>query len=57
MPTSTHDLFTELVVLEVGSRLKNVVWGNTDIAAVIDSVRSELTSDVYLYGQEPIDER
>ena len=42
---------------EVGSQLKNVACGNTDIAAVIDSVRSESTSDVYLNGHEPIDER
>ncbi|KAL2055887.1 hypothetical protein ABVK25_003529 [Lepraria finkii] len=40
MPTSTHDIFTELVVQEVGSQLKNAACGNTDIAAVIDSVRS-----------------
>ncbi|KAL2042631.1 hypothetical protein N7G274_004390 [Stereocaulon virgatum] len=57
MPTSTHDIFTELIVQEVGSQLKTVTCGNTDIAAVIDSVRSESTSDVYLYGHEPIDER
>lgn len=57
MPTSTHDIFTELVVQEIGSQLKNVARGNTGIAAVIDSVRFESTSDVYLYGYESIDER
>ena len=57
MPTSTHDIFTELVVQEVGSQLKNVACGNTDVATVIDSVRSESTLDVYLHGHEPIDER
>ena len=57
MPTSTHDIFTELVVQEVGSQLKNVACGDTDLAAVVDLVRSESTSDVYLYGHEPIDGR
>lgn len=57
MPTSTHDIITELVVQEIGSQLKNVARGDTDIAAVVDLVRSESTSDVYLYGFEPIDER
>ncbi len=57
MPTSTHDIFTELVVQEIRSQLKSVARGNTDIAAVVDLVRSESTSDVYLYGHEPIDER
>ena len=28
-----------------------------DVAAVINSVRSESTLDIYLYGDEPIDER
>ena len=56
MPTSTHDIFTELVVQEIGSQLKSVAHGDTDIAAVLDLVRSESTSDVYLYGHEAIDE-
>ena len=57
MPTSTHDIFTELVVQEIGSQLKIVARGDTDIATVLDLVRSESTSDVYLYGHEAIDER
>ena len=57
MPTSTHDIFTELLVQEIGSQLKIVARGDTDIATVFDLVRSESTSDVYLYGHEAIDER
>ena len=57
MPTSTYNIFTELIIQEVRSQLKTVACGNTDIAAIIDSVRSESTSDVYLYRHEPIDER
>ncbi len=57
MPTSTHDILTELIVQEIGSQLKSVARGDTDIAAVLDLVRSESTSDVYLYGHEAIDER
>ena len=57
MPTSTHDIFTERVIQEIGSQLKIVARGDTDIAAVLDLVRSESTSDVYLYGHEAIDER
>lgn len=53
MPTSTHDVFTEFVVQEIGSQLTSVVRGDTDIAAAVDLVRSESTSDVYLYGREP----
>ena len=57
MPTSTHDIFTELVAQEIGSQLKSGSRGDTDVAAVLDLVRSESTSDVYLYGHETIDER
>ena len=57
MPTSTHDVFTEFVVQEIGSQLTSVARGDTDIAAALDLVRSESTSDVYLYGREPINER
>ena len=57
MPTSTHDIFTELVAQEIGSQLKSVSRGDTDVAAVLALVRSESTSDVYLYGHEAIDER
>ena len=57
MPTSTHDIFTERVVQEVASQLKSVARRDTDIAAVLDLVRSESTSDVYLYGYEAIDDQ
>ena len=57
MPTSTHDIFTELVVQEIGSQLKSVARGDTDIAAVLDLVKSESTADVYLYGYEAIDDQ
>ncbi len=57
MPTSTHDIFTELVAQEIGSQLKSVSRGDTDVAAVLALVRSESTSDVYLYGHEATDER
>ena len=56
MPTSTHNIFTELVVQEIGSQLKSVARGDTDIAAVLDLVKSESTADVYLYGYEAIDD-
>lgn len=57
MPTSMHDIFTELVAQEIGSQLKSVSRGDTDVAAVLALVRSESTSDVYLYGHEALDER
>ena len=57
MPTSTHDIFTELLVQKIGSQLKSVSRRDTDIAAVLDLVRLESSSDVYLYGHEAIDER
>ena len=37
--------------------MKSVACGDTDIAAVLDLVRSESTSDVYLYEHKAIDER
>ena len=57
MPTSTHDIFTELLTEEIGSQQKTVACEDTDIATVPDLVRSESTSDVYLYGHEAVDER
>ena len=57
MPISTHDIFTELVVQEIGSQLESVARGNRDVAAIVDQVRSELTSDGYLFGDEPINDR
>lgn len=55
VPTSTHDIFTELVVQEIGSQL--VAHRTKDVAAIVDQVRPESTSDVYLYGDEPINDR
>ena len=57
MPTSTHYIFTELLIEEIGSQLKIVACEDTDIATVLDLVRSGSTSDIYLYGHEAIDER
>lgn len=57
IPTSTHDIFTELVVQEIGSQLESVAHRNKDVAAIVNQVRSESTSDVYLYGDEPINDR
>ena len=56
MPTSTHDIFTELVVQEIWSQLENA-RGDKEVAAVVDLVRSEATSDVYLYGHGSINNR
>ena len=41
MPTSTHDIFTELVAQEIRSQIESVARGDTDIAAVLDLVKSE----------------
>ena len=57
MPTSTHDILAELVIQEIGSQLKIVARGDRDIATVLDLVRSESSSDIYLFGLEAIDER
>ena len=56
MPTSTHDIFTELLVQEIGSQLKIIAREDMDIATVLDLIRSESTSNIYLYGHEAIDE-
>lgn len=57
IPTSTHDIFIELVAQKIGSQLKSVSRRNTDITAILTLIRSESTSDVYLYRHEAIDER
>jgi len=57
MPTSTHDIFTELIVREIWSQLENVARGDKEVAAIVDLVRSEATSDVYLYGHGSINNR
>ena len=57
MPTFTHDIFIERVVQKIGSQLKIVAREDTDIAAVLDLIRLESTSDVYLYGYKVIDDQ
>jgi len=57
MPSSTHDIFTELVVQEIWSQMKSIARRDRDVAAIVDQVRSESTSDVYLYGGKPINDR
>jgi len=57
MPTSTHDIFTELIVRKIWSQLENVARGDKEVAAIVDLVRSEATSDVYLYGHGSINNR
>ena len=41
MPTSTHDIFTELVAQEIGSQTESVARGDTDIAAILNLVKPE----------------
>ncbi len=53
MPTAIHVIFTEFVVEEIRSQLRRVDK-HDEIAAIVDMVRSETISDVYLYGHEPI---
>jgi hypothetical protein len=51
MLISTHDIFTELVVEEIKSQLNSAQQTkNCNVSAVLSHVRSETTSDVYLYG-------
>ena len=57
MPTSTHDVFTELIVRQIWSQLENVARGDKEVAAIVDLVRSEAPSDVYLYGYGSINNR
>ncbi|KAL9117937.1 MAG: hypothetical protein Q9187_005521 [Circinaria calcarea] len=57
MPTSIHDVSTELVVEEINSQLRLVSMKQDDLAAVIDLVGSETTSDVYLYEHGAIKQR
>lgn len=50
-------MFTELLVQEIASQLKSVAREDTNIAAVSDLIKSESSSNVYLYGHEAINER
>ncbi len=57
MLISTYDIFTELIIQEIRSQLESVTYRNKDVVVIVDQVRSELTSDVYLYRDEPINDR
>ncbi len=57
MPTTIHDLFTQLVVQEIQSQLQAIADTEINIATVINFVRSEATSDVILYGHRPTNGR
>lgn len=57
MPTTIHDLFTQLVVQEIQSQLQVIADTEINIATVINFVRSEATSDVILYGHRPTNGR
>lgn len=57
MSTSIHDIFTEMVVEEIRSQLKEFKREHMKTAAIIDKVTSETTSNVYLYGHGFINER
>lgn len=57
MPTSIHDIFTELIVREIWSQLENVAHRDKEVIVVIDLVRSEAISDVYLYEYDFINKR
>ncbi len=57
MLISTYDIFTELVVREIWSQLKNIARGDKEVTAVVDLVRFEVTLDVYLYGYSSVDKR
>ncbi len=57
MPTSVHDLFTESIVDEIKYQLRCAPRAHNDVATIIDLIRSEMTSDVYLYGHGAIGQR
>ncbi len=57
MLISTHDILIELIIQEIRSQLKSVTRRNRDIAAILNLVRLESTSDIYLYGYEAINKR
>ena len=54
MPTSIHEIFTELVVQEIWSQLRSATREDDDVVAILDSVRSEASSDIRLYGYRSI---
>jgi hypothetical protein len=51
MPSSIHDIFTELVVEETKSQLNSAHQGKEgNGATILGQIGSETTSDIYLYG-------
>jgi hypothetical protein len=55
MPSSIHDIFTELVVEEVQSQLASARQGKEDsVATILSQIGSETTSDIYLYGFDAV---
>jgi hypothetical protein len=55
MPSSIHDIFTELVVEEIKSQLTSASQGKEDSAAtILSQIGSETTSDIYLYGFDAV---
>jgi len=57
MPTSIHDIFTEMVAEEIRSQLRDFKREHTETAAIVDKLTSETTSDVYLHGHGPVNGR
>jgi hypothetical protein len=58
MPTSVHGIFTEMVVEEIKSQLNSAQHERCgSIAAVLSQIRSETTSDVYLYSLKAVNGR
>ena len=57
MLTPTHEMFTAFVVQEIWSQLKSVTFEDGDITAIVDQILLAASSDVYLYGHEPINKK
>jgi hypothetical protein len=55
MPSSIHDIFTELVVEEIKSQLNSAHQGKEgNGATILSQIGSETTSDIYLYGFDAV---
>jgi len=55
MPSSIHDIFTELVVEEIKSQLNSAHQGKAgNGATILNQIGSETTSDIYLYGFDAV---
>ena len=53
MPTSTHNIFTELITQEIEFQLESVARGDTDIAAVLNLVKSESVKVIHIWVNYP----